>query len=158
MAWRLSTGLRNKILGAESGQGSLQQIFANGQIRIYTGTQPTNADTAETGALLCTITLASGAMTSGTATNGINLGNAADGTVGKADGEVWSGVNAVSGTAGWFRWYPNAFTDNIGGGAAKICIDGNCATSGGQMNLSSTSLTAAVTTTVDNVAITMPAS
>lgn len=158
MAWRLSTGLRNKILGAASGQGSLQEILANGQIRIYTGTQPANADTAETGTLLCTITLASGDMTSGVATNGINLGNAADGTVGKADGEVWSGVNAASGTAGWFRWYPNAFADNIGGGAAKICIDGNCATSGGQMNLSSTSLTAAVTTTVDNVAITMPAS
>ena len=158
MAWRLSTGLRNKLLGAESGEGSLKQIFANGQIRIYTGTQPASADAGETGTLLCTITLASGEMTSGTATNGINLGNADGGAIGKATGEVWSGVNAASGTAGWFRWYPNAFTDNIGGGAAKICIDGNCATSGGQMNLSSTSLTSGVTTTVDNVAITMPAS
>ena len=166
MAWRLSTGLRNKILGAAEGQGSLKQILANGQIRIYTGTQPASADAGETGTLLCTITLASGAMTSGVATNGINLGNAADGTVGKAAGEVWSGVNGGAGgtgytgtqTAGWFRWYPNAFTDNIGGGAAKICIDGNCATSGGQMNLSSTSLAADVTTTVDSVAITMPAS
>jgi hypothetical protein len=158
MAWRLSTGLRNKILGAAAGQGSLQEIFANGQIRIYTGTQPTNADTAETGSLLCTITLASGAMDSGVSTNGINLGNAADGTVGKASGEVWSGVNGASGTAGWFRWYPNDFDDHTGGGATKICLDGNCATSGGQMNLSSTALTSGITTTVDNVAITMPAS
>ena len=158
MAWRLSTGLRNKLLGAESGQGSLQEILANGQIRIYVGTQPTSADIAESHTLLCTITLASGEMTSGDATNGINLGNATDGTIGKATGEVWSGVNENSGMAGWFRWYPNAFADNIGGGADKICIDGNCATSGGQMNLSSTSLAADVTTTVDSVAITMPAS
>ena len=158
MAWRLSTGLRNKILGAESGQGSLKQIFANGQIRIYTGTQPANADTAETGSLLCTITLASGAMTSGTATNGINLGNAADGTIGKADGEVWSGVNAASGTAGWFRWYPNAFDANTGGGTTKICLDGNCGVGTGDMRLFSTNLAAGVTTTADNVALSLPAS
>ena len=148
--------MRNALLDT----GSLKGILANGQIRIYTGTQPANADAGETGTLLCTITLASGEMTSGTETNGINLGNADGGTVGKADGEVWSGVNSDGGTAGWFRWYPNDFGDHTGAatGGDKVRIDGNCATSGGQMNLSSTSLTADVTTTVDNVVITMPAS
>ena len=156
MAWRLSTGMRNALLDT----GSLKGILADGQIRIYTGTQPANADAGETGTLLCTITLASGEMTSGVETNGINLGTAADGSVGKADGEVWSGVNSDGGTAGWFRWYPNDFGDHTGAatGGDKIRIDGNCATSGGQMNLSSTSLTNGVTTTIDNVVITMPAS
>lgn len=159
MAWRLSTGLRNKLLGAASGQGSLQQILANGQIRIYTGPQPASADAAETGSLLCTITLGSGAMTSGNATNGINLGNAADGIIGKAAGEVWSGVNSAQGTAGWFRWYPNDFDGQMGAatGGDKTRIDGSCASSGAQMNLSSTSLVNGITTTVDNVALTMPA-
>ena len=159
MSWRLSAGLRNKLLGAASGQGSLKQILANGQIRIYTGSQPATAEEAETGSLLCTITLASAEMTSGTATNGINLGNADNGTVGKA-AEVWSGVNAATGTAGWFRWYPNDFDAQMGAATAgnKIRIDGRCGTAASQMNLSSTSLVSGVTTTVDSVALTLPAS
>lgn len=156
MAWRLSTGLRNALLDTNS----LAGILADGQIRIFTGSQPSSADEGETGTHLCTITLSSGSMTSGEADNGLELGTAADGTIGKADGEVWSGENIAGGTAGWFRWYPNDFDDHQGAasGGDKIRIDGNCSTSGAQMNLSSTSLTSGVTTTVDNVELTMPAS
>lgn len=160
MAWRLSTGLRNKLLGAAAGQGSLKEIFANGQIRIYSGSQPFSGDDAETGSLLCTITLASGAMTSGVGTNGINFGNAVDGVIGKADGEVWSGANSETGTAGWFRIYPNDFDANMGTatGGDKIRLDGRVSTSGAEMRLSNTSLVSGVTTTIDNVAISLPAS
>lgn len=160
MAWRLSKGLRNKLLGLTSGDGSLKTILANGQIRIFTGSQPASADEGETGTHLCTITLSSGAMTSGVATNGINLGDASNGAIGKADGEIWSGENIATGTAGWFRWYPNDFDNHIGENSdgSKARIDGNCSTSNAQMNLSSTGLVSGVSTTVDSVTITMPAS
>ena len=160
MAWRLSTGLRNALLGLASGDGSLKTILANGQIRIFTGTQPASADDAETGALLCTITLASGAMESGVATNGINLGVAVAGVIGKAAGEVWSGVNNASGTAGWFRYYPNAFDNHKGAasGGNKIRLDGRVATSGAEMTLTSTALIVDVTSTATTVELTLPAS
>ena len=43
MALRLSTGLRNKLLGT----ASFTSIMQNGVIRIFPGVQPTTADDAE---------------------------------------------------------------------------------------------------------------
>ena len=149
MAWRMSTGLKNAILST----AGLKQALASGQIRIFGGSQPNSADDAEQGPLLCTITLNGGTMTSGLPTNGINIGIASNGQVGKATGEVWSGVNAQDGTAGWFRWYPNAFTANSGVDTTgtKIRIDGDCGTLGSQMILTSVALRAGVSTTIDNL-------
>jgi hypothetical protein len=154
MAWRLSEGLKNALLGT----ASLKTILANGQIRIFAGPQPASAEDAETGPVLCVITLASGAMVSGVGTNGINMATPSGGAIGKASGEVWSGKNLATGTAGWFRWYPNAFDTNMGAAAAgnKIRLDGNVATSGGQLNLSSVSLRLDITTTIDNVNLFLP--
>ena len=128
--------------------GSYRSIFRNGTIKIFTGPQPTSADDAETGTMLCNITLASGTFTPGSPTNGINFGEPNNGVLPKEDGEIWSGENAATGTAGWFRVYNNDGT---------ISMDGACATSGAEMNMTSTSLTAGVTTTGDDVSITMPA-
>ena len=154
MAWRLSTGMKNAILNDKG----LKEALANGQIRIYSGPQPDSADAAEQGALLTIITLSSGAMVSGTTTNGLNLDAPDGGIIGKPSASVWSGKNLANGSAGWFRWYPNDFDSHMGAatGGNKIRIDGNCATSGGQMNLSSTNLKINVTTTVDNVALFLP--
>ncbi len=59
MTLRLSTGLRNLVLADNSIKGALQ----NGEIKIYTGSQPATADAAPTGTLLATITAASAART-----------------------------------------------------------------------------------------------
>lgn len=59
MALRFSKGLRNFI---NSG-GSLRQALNGGKIKIFTGSQPTNADDAEAGTLLVTITKSAGAHT-----------------------------------------------------------------------------------------------
>lgn len=56
---RLSTGARN---GLAQGLG-FGGLFNGGRIEIYTGTQPTTADSAASGTLLGTITSGSGALT-----------------------------------------------------------------------------------------------
>jgi hypothetical protein len=138
--------------------GSFQDLMANGVLCIYSGTQPTDADAAETGTLLCKITKGSGAFTPGTATNGINFDNATGGALLKAAAEVWSGVNVATGTAGWFRLYANAMTTGADATGAALRCDGAISTSGAQINMSSTAMAIGATTTLDAMTVTLPAS
>lgn len=155
MAFRLSTGLRNKLLGDGSTDKDFKNLFANGILKIFSGSQPADADTTESGTLLCTITLASGAFTGGVSTNGINFGTASAGAIAKAAAETWSGVVASTGTAGWFRFYANDATTGASTTAARF--DGAIATSGAELNMSSTSLTSGATTTITSFSVTFPA-
>lgn len=59
MALRLSKALRNFQLQ----HGSIKNALQNGIIEIYSGAQPTTADDAVTGTLLCTFTKSGGAFT-----------------------------------------------------------------------------------------------
>lgn len=59
MSLRLSTALRNFFLQ----HGSVKQALQGGAIEIYSGSQPSSADSAVSGTLLCTITKASGSRT-----------------------------------------------------------------------------------------------
>ncbi|MHC1788994.1 hypothetical protein [Solidesulfovibrio sp.] len=152
MALRLSTGIRNLLLGTSS----FKTIMQNGVIRIFAGVQPASADDAEGASPLLEITVASGAFTPGTATNGLNFAAPAAGACAKAAGEVWSGVAAASGTAGWYRFYANDRT--TGADTTHARFDGSVSTSGAQLNMSSTAITAGATTTIDSFAITLPAS
>ena len=69
MALRLSTGLRNALLGSNS----FKTIMQNGVIRVFSGVQPTSADDAEAATVLLEVTVSSGTFTPGTATSGINF-------------------------------------------------------------------------------------
>jgi hypothetical protein len=152
MALRLSTGLRDKLLGA----ASFQTIMQNGVIRIFPGVQPSSADDAEGATHLIEITVSSGTFTPGTATNGLNFGAPSSGACAKAASEVWSGAAVASGTAGWFRFYAN--DRNTGADAGHARFDGSVSTSGAQLNMSSTAITTGATTTIDSFIVTMPAS
>ena len=146
MALKLSTGLRNKILD----NGSLKALLAGGLIKIYSGTPPAAADDAIGGGntLLCTVSLNS----TGT---GINFDtNAANGTLSKAPGEVWSGVNANTGTASFYRHV--AAGDTSGSSATEARLQGLVGTSGAELNLSSVALVAAATQTIDYYSVTLP--
>lgn len=59
MAIRVSTGLRNLI----AGHTSWKRALVHGELRIFTGGQPTTADDAQTGTLLVTLTSSSLART-----------------------------------------------------------------------------------------------
>lgn len=78
MALRLSSGLVNYI----TEHGGLKQALQNGVIQIYSGAQPTSADDAPGGTLLCTITSSSGAHTQEVlATGSVTLTGGASGSV-----------------------------------------------------------------------------
>jgi hypothetical protein len=150
MTVRLSTALRTALAGT-TGFGS---VFANGVIEIYTGTQPATADAAVTGTLLGTVTLASGAFTPGSPTNGLTFAAASAGAISKSG--VWSFNGVAVGTAGWFRLKGNA-TDAGAISTALPRLDGSIAASGADMNLSNISITVGAPTTVDTFTFTIPA-
>jgi hypothetical protein len=143
------------ILGAGMNGGSLDELLRDGVIEVYSGAQPSDADSAETGTKLLRVTLASGAFTPGSPTNGLNLGTAASGAVSKESAEVWSGVGLAAGTAGWFRFYSNAYT--TGASTSAVRFDGVCGVGSGELRLSSLSVAVGATITVDSGSITQPA-
>jgi hypothetical protein len=157
MALRVSTALRNALLGAGTGDnGSFKDIMADGVLEIYSGSQPANADAAEAGTKLLRITESGGAFTPGSATNGLEFGDSSGGSIAKASGETWQGDGITGGTAGWFRFYDNDY--DTGSGTDKIRFDGAVATAGAELNLSSTTIVQSATTTIDAFTISMPAS
>jgi hypothetical protein len=93
MAFRLSTGLRTKLLGTSS----LETLLNGGFLDIYSGGQPSSADGVETGALLAGVF-----TTSGTA--GLQFGTSGSAALSKS-APVWSGTCSTGGVAGWFRFY-----------------------------------------------------
>lgn len=132
-----------------------KDIFKNCVIEIYSGSQPSDADQGETGTKLLRITASGLAFTPGAATNGLNFGDPSGGVVAKATSETWVGSGLADGTAGWFRCYANRY--QTGESTTAIRFDGAVATSGAQLNLSTTSIKSGQNTTIDTFQITFPA-
>lgn len=151
MTTKLSTGLRNGMLGT-SGFG---EIFANGIIEIYSGTQPATADAAATGTLLGTVTLAGGAFTPGTATNGLTWAAPSAGAITKST-DMWQFTGVAAGTAGWYRLKGNALDGNALSTTLPR-LDGNIGSSGADMNLSNLSIAIGAVTTIDTFSFAIPA-
>lgn len=100
--------------------------------------------------IVTTITKTDANMAGGvTAVNGLLYGAASAAVIAKLATQTWSGVNAASGTAGWFRNHGSiADAGAIDSSALYIREDGAIATSGGELNMTSTALVAAATTTI----------
>jgi hypothetical protein len=136
MATRVADASRNAATDAvvdriDAGAGA-------GTLKIYTGAQPADADDAESGTLLVTVTLgdpAYGAAAAGTA--------ALSGTP--------SGTAVAAGTAGWFR-----VEDSTG---ANV-FDGSVTATGGggDLELDNTSIAVGQTVTVSSLPFSTPAS
>jgi hypothetical protein len=149
MAERISKALRDALLT------EVQTLMADGVIRIYSGTQPANVETTESGDMLCEITLSDGAFTGGVATNGLEF-DLGTGELTIASGETWSGTAAASGTAGWFRFYDNDYDTGADGSEEYIRFDGRVATSGAELNLNTTSLVSGGPVTISSFSFTIP--
>jgi len=100
-----------------------------------------------------------GTTTAGTApVNCLQWGDATAGALAKLSTQTWSGVAGNTGSAGWFR-FEASVTDAgaLDSTETILRLDGSVATSGAQLNLSSTSITSGATNTVDTFAVTFPA-
>lgn len=150
MSVRFSKGLRQMMLGS----ADLKTAFTNSVLRIYSGVQPTSADGAITGTLLLEVTVDGGAFNHGSAANGLNFDAPVDAVLSKAVAEAWKGNGLVLGTAGWARLSGNPLDD----GTSSITlarIDLAVAKTGGDLNLSNTSIVVGAPTTVDVFQINM---
>ena len=153
MTVKLSTGLRNALLGT----ASFSDIFDHGVIEVRTGPQPVNADAAATGTLLGTITVDAGAFTPGTATNGLTWEAASGGAIAKSASENWKMEGVAAGTAGWFRLKGNG-VDGGGSSTSLPRIDGSIGTSGADLNISNIAVTVGAPITIDVFSFALPAS
>ena len=135
-----NSGSATITLTAKPGLGAV----ANGWVVASTVTTITKTDT----------NMASGVSH----VNGLTFGDAAAGVLVKNPAETWSGVAGNSGTAGWFRLV-GAVSDAGASDSSEVYhrLDGNVATSGANLNLSSTTITAAATQTLSTFSITEPA-
>lgn len=119
--------------------------LANGWVVASTATTITKTDTNMSGGV--------------DSVNGLKFEEAAAGVLAKKSDQVWSGVAVASGTAGWFRFMgAEADSGALDSTEADERLDGTCATSGGQMNMSSTTITSGATQTLASFTATLPAS
>jgi hypothetical protein len=136
--------------------GSLKDILKDGVLRVYSGSQPADADTAASGTLLLEITEDAGAFVAGAFDNGLEFeDDPTGGEIEKASGETWQDTGIAAATAGWFRFYANP-TDAGGASTTLPRIDGSVGTSGADLNMSSTSITVGATYTIDSFKLTLP--
>jgi len=146
MSLKVSTGLRTQLLDT----GSLKSILDGGSIKIYSGTVPSTADAAldPANTLLCTVTVASGST-------GLSFDTAAsEGVLSKPSLTVWSGVNAATGTASFYRHVASA--DDGTASTTQPRLQGAISTYGAELNLTSTTLTSGATQTIDYYSVAIP--
>jgi len=136
MALKSSTGLKNAVLSTSSFKAALD----GGKIRIFSGSAPADADAAETGTLLCEVSL------NGTAT-GLTFAAAASGTISKTGSEVWSGTNVAAGTATHYRFVATGDTGALSTTQARL--QGTVGLIGADLNISNVNLTSGAPQTVD---------
>jgi hypothetical protein len=145
MTIKVSTGLRNAMLASSSVKGSLD----NGFVKIYAGTVPATADAALGSAtLLCTVSVG------GSGTGLTFASSAASGIITKATAETWSGTNVATGTATFYRHVASTDTGVLSTTEARI--QGNIATAGSDMNLTSTSLVNGAVQVLDYYSVALP--
>lgn len=113
---------------------ALTALLNGGTLKIYTGTQPTDADTA-LGAQTLLATLTFGSPAFGAGSNGVATANAI----------TQDSTADATGTATWFRCLTS--------GAALVC-DGSVGTSGADCNLNSVAISAGAAVSVTSMTIT----
>lgn len=149
MALRFSTGLVDAIALDKSFKVAIEGTSAAGfYIDIYTGTRPTTPDEAATGTKLARFTAASAAK--------MHLADAVTaGVIAKAASEVWGATGLANGTAGYYRIVTNS-DDGTTTSTTAVRVDGVIATSGGDMNMSSTTIALGAPLLINTATFTMP--
>lgn len=151
MALKLSTGLTNALLSTGSLKSVMEGAGAAGfLIDIYSGTRPTSPDNAATGTKLLTLS------SDGAGAGAHFAASASAGALAKLGTETWSGTGLANGTAGYYRL---RLTTDAGtsDSSSAVRIDGTIATSGGDLNMTSTTVVSGAPFSVSSASFTMPA-
>jgi hypothetical protein len=127
MAFQLSTAVRNAIADAVE-----TTVGVSAVLKLFTGAQPANCATANSGTELVSITLPSDWM-------------AAASAGAKAKSGTWSGTAIGTGTAAHWRLYASDGTTCHG--------QGSVAASGADLNLDNTSIASGQTVTISTFAL-----
>lgn len=137
MAEKMSTPLCNKLMDT----GSFKSIFSGttAELRIYSGAVPATADAAITGVKIATVKEAAAALNF--------LASAAGGVLAKS-ATAWTDPSAVGGVATHWRLCLAADTDGADS-TTYPRIQGTVGTVGADMNLSTTTIGAASTFTMN---------
>lgn len=146
MTFKVSTGLRNGMLGTDS----LDGLMSGGFIKIYNGVEPASADDALSGnTLLCTISVDD----SGT---GLTFDAPTGGVLPKAAAETWEGTNAASGTATFYRFVLTGDTGALS--TTEKRMQGSIGLAGADMNMTSVTLVAAAVQPINYFVVALPTS
>lgn len=138
----------------EYGQ-SFDALFKHSIIDVYSGSMPSDADQAETGTKLLSITKDAGAFTKGYETNAFEFDSIAAGVL-SMKAETYQDAGIATGVAGYYVHYDNRYV--TGASTTAVRMMGTVGTASAQMILSSTSIVLAATTTIDSYTITQPSS
>lgn len=148
MATRSSTGFVQALLGPSA----FDQIFFNGCIEIYAGTQPASADLGVSGTLLARITRDGLGWTEGSSTGGLQFVRSGRYAY-KNPTHAWVLKGLATGIAGWWRLRGNG----VDSGAVSVLyprIDGSVRLDGsdtpGQLTLSSLDITASTQVAINH--------
>jgi hypothetical protein len=144
----LSTGAKTMLLST----GSLNSIFTTGCIRAFSGSKPADADSAQTGTLLGTITKDAGDFVSGSPTNGLTFTSPAVLGVLSKSSDNWKLKGSAVGQIGYARFVGNA-TDAGGASTSLPRMDFDVGTTSGVLQLTSTATAVNSLTTVDTFTI-----
>jgi len=148
MTLRVSTGLVNGLLST----GSFKSLIEGGSgflIDIYSGSRPNTPDLAATGTKLLTLSISGGG-------SGMHLAAAAaSGAIDKLSSETWQGTGIANGTAGYYRLRLTA-DSGTSDSTSAVRIDGTVATSGADMNLTSTVVAVGAPFIVSSVSFSLP--
>lgn len=112
MSEKMSSSLCTLLLGIGTGHNDLSTIInGNWKLMIYAGVVPSTADAALAGnTLLCTVANAGSAVNMAAALTSA-------GVLPKLASETWSGTNAASGTASFYRFQKTADAGGADAGA-----------------------------------------
>jgi len=91
--------------------------------------------------------------------NGLQCDDAASGVLAKLASQTWQGTAVLGGTAGWWRFEASEDDPETTDSAARyLRLDGNCGTSGANMNMATTTIANGAVQTLSAFQITLPAS
>ena len=119
----------------------LAALLNSGTLLVYTGTQPTDANTALSGQTLL-VTLTFGATAFGTA---VASGSAGSKVVTATANAITAGTCVATGTAAWFRCLKSD--------AVTVVLDGSVSTAGADLNFSTTAFSTGAVVSVSSFTI-----